>query len=131
MTFFYLVSRTSLQLPSAASFPRPAQTYDDFKANKEPGPPTVNATERVNATFVTLARNSDLWDMVKSAVSFTLASAILFGLSWYFFMLEWEMASLEHEGNADADKALEDLDSKGKKDKGKKGKEESKDDKGA
>lgn len=65
MTFFYLISRSNLQLPNGASFSKPSPTYADFKANKyqEPG---ANSTERVNATFVTLARNSDLWDMVKS-----------------------------------------------------------------
>ncbi|KAJ5379059.1 Glycosyl transferase family 15 [Penicillium cosmopolitanum] len=65
MTFFYLVSRTNLQLPNSASFARPVQSYNEFKANKNEYP-GVNSTERVNATFVTLARNSDLWDMVKS-----------------------------------------------------------------
>lgn len=65
MTFFYLLSRSSLQIPNAASFPRPAQSYEDFRGRKLQNPGT-NTSERVNATFVTLARNSDIWEIAKS-----------------------------------------------------------------
>lgn len=64
MTFFYLLSRYSLQIPSAASF-RPVQSYEEFREQKLQSPGT-NTSERVNATFVTLARNSDVWEIAKS-----------------------------------------------------------------
>lgn len=63
--FYYLVSRSSLQIPTAASFPRPGPSYDDFKA-QQPQNAGSHSHERVNATFVTLARNSDVWDIAKS-----------------------------------------------------------------
>ncbi|KAJ5246702.1 Glycolipid 2-alpha-mannosyltransferase 2 [Penicillium chermesinum] len=66
VTFFYfLVSRSSLQIPTTASFPSSHPTYEDFKAQRPPvaGP---NSHERINATFVTLARNSDTWDIARS-----------------------------------------------------------------
>lgn len=65
MAFFYIISRSSFHLPSAASFPRPQPSYDDFKSQKTQYVGT-NSSERVNATFVTLARNSDLWEIAKS-----------------------------------------------------------------
>lgn len=65
LAFFYIISRSSFQLPSAASFPRPQPSYEDFKSQKPPNAGT-NSSERVNATFVTLARNSDIWDIAKS-----------------------------------------------------------------
>lgn len=65
MTFFYFISRSSLQIPSTASFPNPSPSYEDFKAQKLQ-PSGNNSSERVNATFVTLARNSDIWEIAKS-----------------------------------------------------------------
>ncbi|KAF3385359.1 Glycolipid 2-alpha-mannosyltransferase 1 [Penicillium rolfsii] len=65
LAFFYIITRSSFQLPSAASFPRPQPSYDDFKTHKTQYVGT-NSSERVNATFVTLARNSDLWEIAKS-----------------------------------------------------------------
>ncbi|KAJ5160227.1 Glycolipid 2-alpha-mannosyltransferase 2 [Penicillium canariense] len=65
LSFFYLISRSSFHLPSSASFPRPDPSYEDFKSH-QPQNFGTNSSERVNATFVTLARNSDIWDIAKS-----------------------------------------------------------------
>ncbi|KAJ5218631.1 uncharacterized protein N7498_000730 [Penicillium cinerascens] len=65
LTFFYFISRSSLQIPSTASFPNPSPSYEDFKAQKLQSSGN-NSSERVNATFVTLARNSDIWEIAKS-----------------------------------------------------------------
>lgn len=65
MTFFYLVSKSSLQIPTSSSFAPPPPTYEEVKEVKaQTQVPTSN--ERVNATFVTLARNSDIWEIAKS-----------------------------------------------------------------
>ncbi|KAJ5122495.1 hypothetical protein N7448_003629 [Penicillium atrosanguineum] len=65
LTFFYFISRSDLQIPTSASLPKSRPSYEDFRAQKLQS--AGNATnERVNATFVTLARNSDIWDIAKS-----------------------------------------------------------------
>ncbi|KAJ5312837.1 hypothetical protein N7508_003667 [Penicillium antarcticum] len=71
LTVFFVISKSSIPLPSIPSttYTSPAgetpPTYDSFKSQK-PQVLGTNRAGRVNATFVTLARNSDLWDMVKS-----------------------------------------------------------------
>jgi alpha 1,2-mannosyltransferase len=65
LTFFYFISRSDLQIPTSASLPKSKPSYEEFRAQKIQS--TGNATnERVNATFVTLARNSDMWEIAKS-----------------------------------------------------------------
>ncbi|KAJ5951864.1 Glycosyl transferase family 15 [Penicillium vulpinum] len=68
LAVFFFVSKSSLPIPTTgltAPAPKTPPTYDSVKSQK----PQVTGShhgERVNATFVTLARNSDLWDMVRS-----------------------------------------------------------------
>ncbi|KAJ6119922.1 Glycosyl transferase family 15 [Penicillium sp. IBT 18751x] len=65
LTFFYFISRSDLQIPTSVSLPKSRPSYEDFRAQKLQS--AGNSTnERVNATFVTLARNSDIWDIAKS-----------------------------------------------------------------
>ncbi|PGH05593.1 hypothetical protein AJ79_06760 [Helicocarpus griseus UAMH5409] len=91
LAILHFISSSSLPLPSTSdvvtnlksgaqkanpnSFPNSAasdKTNDVAKVIPAPGTGTENAPvqdpveERVNATFVTLARNSDLWDIAKS-----------------------------------------------------------------
>jgi alpha 1,2-mannosyltransferase len=71
LAVFFVISKSSIPLPSTGSTGSTAPatknppTYDSVKSQKPQviGP---HRAERINATFVTLARNSDLWDMVKS-----------------------------------------------------------------
>ncbi|KAJ5690000.1 hypothetical protein N7462_004392 [Penicillium macrosclerotiorum] len=65
LTLVWYMSRPSFHLPSVASFPRPEPSYEDFKSDRVPIVGT-NSSEKVNATFVTLARNSDIWEIAKS-----------------------------------------------------------------
>lgn len=65
LSFFYLYSRSSLPIPTAASLPRPRPTLEDVQT-QQPQSPGVKGSDRANATFVTLARNSDLWEITKS-----------------------------------------------------------------
>ncbi|KAJ5152160.1 hypothetical protein N7492_010455 [Penicillium capsulatum] len=65
LSFLYLYSRSSLPVPTAASFPQPRPSLEDVQA-KQSQVPNVQGSDRVNATFVTLARNSDLWEITKS-----------------------------------------------------------------
>ncbi|OQD74836.1 hypothetical protein PENDEC_c009G05175 [Penicillium decumbens] len=65
LTCFYFISRSSLQIPTAASFHNPSPSYEDFRAQKLQFSGN-NSSQRVNATFVTLARNSDIWEIAKS-----------------------------------------------------------------
>ncbi|MCJ1472451.1 alpha 1,2-mannosyltransferase 2.4.1 [Lambiella insularis] len=61
--------------PTSDSPPTPASPIPDADLNEKPGvtpnsavglAPPVAAGERMNATFVTLARNSDIWEIAKS-----------------------------------------------------------------
>ncbi|KAJ5894224.1 hypothetical protein N7495_005915 [Penicillium taxi] len=69
LTFFYFFSRSSLQIPTPAAISRPlthtSSSYEEFKDHKFQTNGTHSA-ERVNATFVTLARNSDIWEIANS-----------------------------------------------------------------
>lgn len=77
LTFFYLYSRSSLEIPTSASFPSSRPSLEEVQgqqlekqAGQQSGQQSQTSVakgpERVNATFVTLARNSDIWDIAKS-----------------------------------------------------------------
>ncbi|PYH49633.1 glycosyltransferase family 15 protein [Aspergillus saccharolyticus JOP 1030-1] len=75
LALFFLISRSAIPIPdqlgsklnygtsssSSSSSYSQSDAAAAYSSNK-----VVPAVDRVNATFVTLARNSDLWDMVKS-----------------------------------------------------------------
>ncbi|PSN66422.1 hypothetical protein BS50DRAFT_635540 [Corynespora cassiicola Philippines] len=93
--------------------------------------------KQIVTPFLRWLAKVSFWDLIKSIVSATIAIVITLGICWYLFLIEREMEDLEHVGNEDADKALEDMDGKGKKkkddknkkkDTGKNGKDEEKDD---
>ncbi|CAI6340884.1 unnamed protein product [Periconia digitata] len=109
-------------------------------------PPRKGETEPLSANLSLLRPNAQherrelITPFLRSLANLTLYSILKFILgtvftftisgvtTWYFFMLERERKSLEHEGNEDADEALKELDGKEKKKKknekedGKKGK---------
>ncbi|KAJ5697412.1 hypothetical protein N7488_011096 [Penicillium malachiteum] len=70
LALFFLVSRSSLEIPTSSSFAPPRPTYEEVKADQTQSHQTQSsgglAKEKANATFVTLARNSDIWDIAKS-----------------------------------------------------------------
>lgn len=76
MAVFFLVSRSSIPIPKTYAIPklsRPAQPNTAPAHSQQPAKPDYNpistgssSAARVNATFVTLARNGDLWDLVQS-----------------------------------------------------------------
>ncbi|EFR00174.1 alpha-1,2 mannosyltransferase KTR1 [Nannizzia gypsea CBS 118893] len=87
LAIIHFITSSSLPIPKAGdlglSYPRPGQQTSSSPTEEEkppkqdasnpvtpPTPPAGNAPgpgyEKVNATFVTLARNSDLWEIAKS-----------------------------------------------------------------
>ncbi|KAF2681627.1 hypothetical protein K458DRAFT_237966, partial [Lentithecium fluviatile CBS 122367] len=50
-----------------------------------------------------------VWHIVRAVVSSTVGIGAVIGASWWLFLVEHQEGSVEHEGNQDADKALEDL----------------------
>ncbi|KAJ5832792.1 glycolipid 2-alpha-mannosyltransferase [Penicillium riverlandense] len=77
LAVFFFVSRSSIPIPNTSALPklsRPAQhdtapaPSQQQPAKPDYGPISAGAPSaaRVNATFVTLARNGDLWDLISS-----------------------------------------------------------------
>lgn len=69
-----------------------------------------------------------LWDVTRGVVSVTAGLGLVLGTTWYVFMMEREGDGVEHVGNEDADKALDELEDEGKGKKKGKGKEEKNED---
>jgi len=55
-----------------------------------------------------------MWGAIRSLVSMVVGTVGTLAVVWYLFVREDEGRQLEHEGNADADKALEEMEEKEK-----------------
>ncbi|CAK46627.1 CAZyme family GT15 [Aspergillus niger] len=75
LAIFFFISRSAIPIPENIGTKLTPATYKDTfssshssqnDALSSSGPIKDIPTDRVNATFVTLARNTDLWEMVKS-----------------------------------------------------------------
>lgn len=75
LAIFFFISRSAIPIPeNIGTKLNPATYKDTFSSShssqndalSSSGPIKDIPTDRVNATFVTLARNTDLWEMVKS-----------------------------------------------------------------
>ena len=71
--------------PASATLPQAPSILDTMTPITSGGlPPAVADGERMNATFVTLARNSDLWEIVKSIRHVEDRFNRKFGYDWVF-----------------------------------------------
>lgn len=68
------------------------------------------------------------WDLLKAVGSVGVGMGVFVGATSYLFMMERGREGVEHARNEDADKALENMDGKGKKGKNDKSKKNEKDD---